>query len=535
MTRSEYLAHVKQSNSTYYVHELSEHLKGTANLASIFASNFGNSDWGFLVGLWHDLGKYQADFQRRIKHHSGYDPEAHLEGSVGKVDHSTAGALYAIKKLGKLGHIVAYMIAGHHAGLTDWKSEESGQSSLAYRLEKKELLDKTLAADIPEEILNPPKPTSKPKQGLDIAFWIRMLFSCLVDADFLDTENFMDDRKAALRSGYPTLEELFERFDCFMQNKINNSLQTPINQIRRAIFSECEAAAESDSGLFSLTVPTGGGKTLSSMAFALRHALKHKKRRIIYVIPYTSIIEQTADIFREIFADAVIEQHSNIESSRETVRSRLAYENWDAPIIVTTSVQFFESLFSNRTSRVRKLHNIVESVVILDEAQLLPPDYLLPILHTIKELQQNYGVSFVICTATQPALEKRETADFSFSGLSNVKEIISEPTELHQKLKRVEVIVPQDISRQKSWQEVAQELQQYSSVLCVVNSRKDCRELFSLMPDTTIHLSALMCGQHRSEMIRHIKSLLKSGQNVRVISTQLVEAGVDLDFPVVYR
>ena len=297
--------------------------------------------------------------------------------------------------------------------------------------------------------------------------------------------------------------------------------------------------AGEDQGIFSLSVPTGGGKTLSSLAFALEHAIKHKLDRIIYVIPYTSIIEQNADVFRNAVGDdQVVEHHSNLEENDSTPKSRLACENWDAPIIVTTSVQFFESLFAARSSRCRKLHNIVKSVVVLDEAQLVPVDYLSPILKTMQLLVDHYEVSFVISTATQPAFKERIVGGKRFPGLKNVKEIMGEDKDvdlLYQSLKRNHIQFPSDIYITASWEEIADQLQQYEQVLCIVSDRKSCRELHSLMPRGTFHLSALMCGQHRSQIIKTIKKKLQNKETVRVISTQLVEAGVDFDFPVVYR
>ncbi len=274
------------------------------------------------------------------------------------------------------------------------------------------------------------------------------------------------------------------------------------------------------------------------MAFALHHAVTHKKKRIIYVIPYTSIIEQTADEFRKVFGGAVLEHHSNLDVSdlaKETPRTRLASENWDAQVIVTTTVQFFESLFAARSSRCRKLHNIVNSVVILDEAQLLPPDFLIPILEALDELRKNYGVTVVFCTATQPAFNPRETSDFKFKGMPGITEIMEDPAELHRELKRVEIMIPADLITPCTWEEVAERLCRHESVLCIVNRRDDARTLRGMMPEGTYHLSALMCGAHRSEKIRKIRKDLKAGIPTRVVSTQLVEAGVDLDFPVVYR
>ncbi|HDR15911.1 MAG TPA: CRISPR-associated helicase Cas3', partial [Desulfobacteraceae bacterium] len=278
--------------------------------------------------------------------------------------------------------------------------------------------------------------------------------------------------------------------------------------------------------LFSLTVPTGGGKTLSAMAFALDHAVKHCMRRIIYVIPYTSIIEQTAQTLADIFgAGNIVEHHSNLDPERETQRSRLASENWDAPIIITTNVQFFESLFGAKPRRTRKLHNIVNSVVILDEAQLLPPERLDPCVDVMNQLIRHYGVTMILATATQPVLKN----------LDQPAEISSNPPSLYASLNRTRIEMPPDLSSPCSWVDLAEKLQQHDQALCVVNTRRDCHDLFNLMPKGTFHLSALMCGEHRSEVIRAIKERLKTGVQTHVISTQLVEAGVDIDFPVVYR
>lgn len=529
------LAHVRQDkNGKWKEHALDEHLQEVALRTGKTAKSFGSEDWAQLAGLWHDLGKYRKKFQKYIKSASGYDAEAHIEGAPGRVDHSTAGAIYAIEKLGLQGRILAYLIAGHHAGLPDWNNAEGSQSSLFQRMEtgkQNGYLQEVLNAAPPAEILNQPRPVSPPPNG-SLALWLRMMFSCLVDADFLDTEAFMDDKKSGLRSGYPSIEALKSLFDDHMSDKAANVKDSAVNRIRAEVLRQCREKAKLPSGLFSLTVPTGGGKTLSSMAFALTHAVDHGKGRVIYVIPYTSILEQTAEIFRGIFGtENVIEHHSNLDPDREDSRSRLAAENWDAPIIVTTNVQFFESLFAAKTSRCRKLHNIVNSVVVLDEAQLLQPEFLTPILHVIRDLANGYKVSFVLSTATQPAFSPRP----KFPGLKGVRELMDNPEQLYTDLKRVETKLPDDFACSRTWESIAEELQQYESVLCIVNSRKDCRELHNLMPKDTIHLSALMCGQHRSEVIAEIKKRLKNGIPTRVISTQLVEAGVDMDFPVVYR
>ncbi|MBQ0721366.1 MAG: CRISPR-associated helicase Cas3' [Gammaproteobacteria bacterium] len=536
------IAHVLPlAEGGFITHDLAEHLSKVASRAATHAATFGANDWASVAGIWHDLGKYNEKFQHYIKTASGYDTEAHIEVETqkGKVNHSDAGAQYAVEQFGVHGRILAYLIAGHHAGLPDWHKLDAPGGSLQQRLLNTDNLKVALVANIPLEILGQARPTTPiPGGRVGFALWVRMLFSCLVDADFLDTEEFMDEEKSRLRSRYPQFAELLPRFDEHMSALAAQAASTSVNRLRTEILNQCRQMAQQSPGIFSLTVPTGGGKTLSSMAFALEHAKLHQHRRVIYAIPYTSIIEQTADVLRNIFPGAVVEHHSNIDpedAEKETSKSRLATENWDAPIIVTTNVQFFESLFAARTSRCRKLHNIANSIVILDEAQLLPPEFLQPILSVINLLSQHYGVTFVFSTATQPALTS-QTDNFGntlLKGLENVKEIITDPDQLYRQLERVEVTMPDDFNASQSWEEIARQLQQYDSVLAIVNTRPGARELHGLMPKGTYHLSGLMCGQHRSEVIAEIKN--RQGQPIRVVSTQLVEAGVDLDFPVVYR
>jgi len=533
------IAHVKRGADGEWVeHALSDHSFGVGNLASTFASAFGASDWARLSGNWHDLGKYRPKFQSYIRDASGYErEEAHIEGGLNRVDHSTAGAIYAKQKLGTLGHVLAYIIAGHHAGLPDWDSSDGGASALSSRLENEIYVNEMLQAKPPVDLLLFEKPTTGIPGGIDgFALWVRMLFSALVDADFLDTEAFMDEGKSANRSTYSSLLALKPVFDAHMAIRFTHNAdaeRSTLNHLRGDILNQCRAKAKNAPGVFTLTVPTGGGKTLSSLAFAMEHAVAHQKRRIVYVIPFTSIIEQTADTFRDIFGDAVVEHHSNADDAEtENHKSRLACENWDAPLIVTTSVQFFESLFAARTSRCRKLHNIVNSIVVLDEAQLIPPELREPILKVMNLLTTFYGVTFVLSTATQPVLT---TGTLKGSVLSQATEIINDPTALFAALERVEYAFPTDANVPTTWEAVAAQLAEHQSVLAIVNSRADCRALHALMPPDTIHLSALMCGQHRSEVIAEIKAKLKAKEPVRVVSTQLVEAGVDIDFPVVYR
>ncbi len=518
-------------------HDLLDHMAGVARRAKAFGEKFGAGDWAELAGWWHDLGKCSRSFQVYLHAQGPAGPDAHLEAPR-RGDHSTAGAIHAVHHNGMRGRVLAYLIAGHHAGLPDWFPGEADGGSLSQRLNRNDLYEQVLASGLCYEVAGNGNPTSKPPGGSP-HLWIRMLFSCLVDADFLDTEAHFHPERDFLRHALPNLEELKPRFDQFLERKAAEALQTgsAVNALRGRVLRECRTRADLAPGLFSLNVPTGGGKTLSSMAFALQHAKAHgyKHQRVIYVIPYTSIIEQTAEVFREIFGEAVVEHHSNLDPDVETNASRLASENWDAPIIVTTSVQFFESLYTAKPSRARKLHNIVDSVVILDEAQLLPPDLLDPILRAIDDLTAHYGVTCVLSTATQPTLGERRGFGWHFRGLAGIRGIIEDPESLHEAMRRVRIALPTDLERSEEWTEVAEKLQSHEKVLCIVNKRADARELASLLPEGALHLSALMCGEHRSRVIKEIKERLNGPGELRVVSTQLVEAGVDVDFAAVYR
>ena len=541
-------------------HLLVAHLQSVAVLAAEFSKRFDAAEptlrWAYLAGLWHDLGKYRPGFQRYLQQSD--NPDAHIEGKVGgrEKTHSAAGALWAMQRLGQThgangklaARVLAYLIAGHHAGLHDW---DEGLKPRLGESDSQEELAQALAANPPPEILNAgvfdPGLKNIPGGSAGFTLWVRMLFSCLVDADFLDTEAHFDANKPARREGFPTIEKMRMAFNNHMAAL--PVVNTPVNTLRADVLRQCRAQAALPAGFFSLTVPTGGGKTLSSLAFALEHAQAHDKRRIIYAIPYTSIIEQTADVFRGVFQalgnEVLIEHHSQADAAAqdETMRSRLACENWDAPLIVTTNVQLFESLFAAKTSRCRKLHNVVGSVIVLDEAQQLPPAFLQPILDMLNLLVAHYGVTVVLCTATQPALNSTTYFDASKSlrGLENVREIIGDPDALFDSLKRVTVQLPPDWTTPTEWVDIAAQLSAEDCVLAIVNTRKAARELQRLMPDGTLHLSALMCGAHRKEVIDQIKQRLKDKRNghdrrpLRVVSTQLVEAGVDIDFPVVYR
>lgn len=522
------------------------HLNKVAHLAGRFAAEmFPKSSqeqaaarqWGYLAGLWHDLGKFSPEWQEYLK----FKSNPHGDEVSGKVDHSTAGAKHAAST-SPLGHFIASAIAGHHAGLLDARHET--HASLEKRLKK------SFGSDIPNifvpseiadfNLPNPPSFLPAPRTSpFSSAFFQRILFSCLVDADFLATEAFMNAEQATLRLSkasdiFPKALELLEtKIASFKSTEPNNKVAVA----RATVVDDCSQAALSPPGIFTLTVPTGGGKTLSSLNFALRHAIAHGKHRIIYVVPFTSIIEQNATVFREVLTslgeNTVIEHHSNLAPDQEenqTTTSRLAAENWDAPIIVTTAVQFYESLYAAKTSRSRKLHNIANSVVILDEAQCLPVQYLTPCLRVLEELAAHYHTTTVLCTATQPAVAKSN--DFPI-GFLNSTEIIQDTETLFTALTRVDVTYRGSLSDQT----IATELAEAPQALCIVNTRKHARSLFERLPpsDGNFHLSTLMCPQHRLAVLATIRQRLKDKLPVRLISTQLIEAGVDIDFPLVYR
>lgn len=577
-----FLAHTTtDTNGQRREHELNEHLREVGALAASFAQAFGAEPWARLAGLWHDLGKYRDGFQKYIRSVNG--PEAHLEGKVSGPDktHSTAGALHAIgvfrKTHGKNGELVArvlvYLIASHHAGLYDWTNDKGEKQDLCDRLfefggkfrEAPQREYQEALAHAPADVLNAaddfdPVASHALLRGLSdnpiaYAFAVRMIFSCLVDADFLDTERFMDPDKFQARSrNIPSIDALHNALDRHIAQRDTNlaaqgRAHSPVNLLRANVLAQCRSKAAHPRGFFSLEVPTGGGKTLSSLAFALGHAAQHGMRGVIYAIPYTSIIEQTADVFRTVFAElgeaAVIEYHSQVDSDsrHETSASRLACENWDAPLVVTTNVQLFESLFAARTSQCRKLHRLANSVIVLDEAQQLPPQFLQPILDALNLLVGHYGATVVLCTATQPVLQSTEYFDArrNLRGLPTPIPIVDNSRLLFDQLKRVKVHLPTQWEERRTLADLAQDIAAHDCVLTIVDRKADARELHRLLPPDTLHLSTLMCGAHRADTLALIRQRLdarRKGEDVqplRVVSTQLVEAGVDLDFPVVYR
>ena len=534
-----YFAHANGEDSSNW-QLLREHLLNTKSLAEAISAGVVISDYAGIAGLMHDIGKYSEAFQRK------------LAGRNIRVDHSTAGAkeivrLFQSTKEEKIqALLLAYCIAGHHAGLPNYGSaiDTAQDSSLNGRLKKpvedydayKYEIDITTLKLPP---LVPLKSTSRTGE-FSLAFFTRMIYSALVDADFLETEAFMT-QAGKQRGGFSEIQTLHTQFEKFLSDFAKSD--GPINQKRTETLQLCLQKAQERTGLFKLTVPTGGGKTISSMAFALAHAVRHNLKRVIYVIPYTSIIEQNAQIFRQALGDEVIlEHHSNFDwkqpqfqddeadtdnlTNQTRDKLRLATENWDVPVVVTTNVQFFESLFSNRSSRCRKLHNIAESVIIFDEAQMLPKGYLKPCLAAIHELVTNYHATAVICTATQPALER------ILPDMRNAREICPDPHQLYDFYKRVEV---SNLGVVKD-EDLAARINQQEQALCIVNTRRHAKGLFDLIDtEGRFHLSTLMCPIHRKEVIKEIRQRLKTEKPCRVISTQIMEAGIDMDFPVGYR
>lgn len=511
---------------------LAEHLQAVSSLAGEFAAAFGGEACAQAAGLLHDLGKYTRGFQDRIR------------GSTERVDHATWGARVAVERFGWVGYLIAYAIAGHHAGLANGDGEGS-RTNLRERLRAglPPLLDTWQAELMVPAALQLPRgmtPRGREHENFSVSFLVRMLFSCLVDADFLDTECFYAraEGRAVERGSRIGVAQLQPVLSSYLQAKAQQAKATPINADRQRILAHVRAQAGLPPGLFSLTVPTGGGKTLTSLAFALDHAAAQGLRRVICVIPFTSIVEQTAAVFRQALGalgdEAVLEHHSayaddprDAKEARE--KTRLAMENWDRPLVVTTAMQFFESLFADRPSRCRKLHHIAGSVIVLDEAQTIPLKLLRPTLLALDELARNYRCSIVFCTATQPAL-----ADVGFRDvIGELQELAPNPDELFRRFRRVTVRHVQA----QSDDEVVARLTRREQALCIVNNRLHARALYQAMRDQpgATHLSTLMCAAHRRQVLERARQWLKDGRPCRLVSTSLIEAGVDISFPLVMR
>lgn len=528
-----YISHLYQDKKDghWVIQSNEEHTKGVAERASRFANEFGMASWGKILGILHDKGKESDAFQQHIKKESGYEPEAKV---IGDYHHAYVGGIIARKLYGKSAdNLFVNQIISHHSGLHDID-------------ELSESLNKNIPIEVNQDVekfqLN--KITLK-LEASDFHHLSRMLYSCLVDADYLDTEAFMDEKSSLLRKQKKELKDLVALLDKYLTELKKSAVKSEVNANRELVQQQCLQMADTPIGFYSLTVPTGGGKTLSSLLWAMHHAIKNGQKRIIIAIPYTSIIMQTADTLRKVFGEEnVLEHHSNVDPEHikdENLQEKmkLATENWDYPIIVTTNVQLFESMFSNKPFKCRKLHNIVNSVIILDEVQTLSVDYLQPIVDSLKTYNKLFHISVLFTTASQPILSgliEGCNPKVSFKGLEKVTEIIPQDFLLHDKLRRVKLKID---NKGKSYDEVASMLCKHKRVLCIVNTRKDAREIYKRLPQEgiTLHLSKMMCPDHISEIIVKIKTALKDERNeiIRVVSTQLVEAGVDIDFPVVYR
>ena len=520
----DYLAH-KRNETDGKEELLIDHLTVTAEMAKLFAKPFDYGDLMYFIGLIHDIGKYSKEFQQRIR------------GMNNTVDHSTAGTQLAFTKYRAI--MSAFCIAGHHAGIPNLGSKTDGNDSGTlwkkvnnnsipdYSQWKNELVDLQKYA-VAEKV---------PKDKYSTSFLIHMLFSCLVDADYICTENFMVDDNVD-RGVYDTIPTLLERLNQYVAKW--GEPKSKLNILRTEIQKQCINAKNINENLLTLTVPTGGGKTISSLAFALNYAVQeeHKRDRIIYVIPYTSIIEQNAEVFKNVLGEEnVIEHHSNVDFGDDTSelikKKQLACENWDAPVIVTTSVQFFESLYSNKPSRNRKLHNIANSIIIFDEAQMIPRDFIEPCINAINQLTENYNATAVLCTATQPNL------DYFFSKIKNIDgytipEICSENQEKYfEEFRRVKFVYDGKLEDD----ELVEQLRSQEQVLCIVNKKSHADSLFNLLGEDegNFCLTTHKYPKHRKAQLKEIRERLAKGLPCRVISTSLIEAGVDLDFKTVYR
>ena len=479
------------------------HLKGTGELAETFAAEFGAAANGKLCGIAHDIGKYSDEFQLRLR-------------GGKKVDHATAGAIECFKIKAAF---EAVCVIGHHSGLPNVGHKDADTT------ESQTFFGRKLRAEqggIPDYRKNwnghiaLPQDYFRPSgRGFATAFYIRMLYSCLVDADYIDTETFMNGD--AGRGNYEPLSALCDKLTAYI-SKWNNPTRE-IDILRQKILNSCIEKASAPRGIFSLTVPTGGGKTVASMAFALNHAVANSMKRIIYVIPYTSIVEHHSSVSYELSENA-----DELE-----YRSALATENWDAPVIVTTAVQFFESLYANRSSKCRKLHNIANSVLIFDEAQMIPSNNLRPCVAAIAELVRAYNATAVLCTATQPAIDEML---LEYSKKESVVELCPDVDGMFEKFRRTSF----EKEGRLTTDELVSRLESQQQVLCIVNTRKFAQEVYEALPsEGRFHLSTLMCPVHRKQKLDEIRERLKSGKTCRVVSTSLIEAGVDVDFPRVFR
>ena len=518
----QYYAHVRESaNDNKKYQTVAQHLTGTAELCRGFAAAFGADADGELAGLAHDIGKCTEEFQNRLLN----------DGPI--VDHATAGAMACAMQGNRY---VAACVAGHHGGLPDFgnmRTARKDDGTFYGRLLKGR--DEQCLGRCGDSGVTLPPPTVSAAQKLtplQASFWIRMLYSCLVDADFLDTEQFMNGERG--RGGYDDIPTLLARLQAYIEPW--QRPKTELNRLRCEILNTCIRASSKPKGIYTLTVPTGGGKTVTSLAFALRHAVEHGMRRVIYVIPYTSIIDQNAQVFRDILGSGnVLEHHSGVQfdlfdgAPAEDVRKALATENWDMPVVVTTAVQLFESMYAARSSQCRKLHNLANSVIIFDEAQMLPLSHLRPCVAAMASLAEQFHSTVVLCTATQPSLDDLL---HTYAPDCPVTELCPQTAALYDRFRRVTFRRVGTLTDEA----LAEHLGVQRQVLCIVNSRKAAQSLYALLPpEGSYHLSTLMIPAQRQALLVEIRERLRRDEPCRVVSTSLIEAGVDVDFPAVYR
>ena len=523
-----YLAH--SANTAQKTHLLRDHLRNTCDKAVSYAVYPWQIPLLRLAGLLHDLGKYQDAFLRYL-----------LEGGRrGSVPHARWGAKLA-RALEREG--VSFAIDGHHAGLADFDVWANTEHSHLGTGEENQLvlMMQTLLHDMglsQEELYALGHSTLPLGVRKDIV--IRFVFSCLTDADWLDTEQHFAPEKQSLRTAKAFDAEMFLARVAQALDSLA-APEKPINRLRTRVRLEALEKAGMPAGFFSLNLPTGLGKTLTSFQWALLHARANNLQRIIIVLPYVNIIDQTASLLKSILGEEhVLEHHGSYTATsndEQEDRKLLACENWDYPVIVTTSVQFYETLFSNSPSKCRKLHNIANSVVILDEVQTLKSDLVLPTLDMLQDVQQAMNTSFVFCTATMPAFEKRDT----FAGIEHMVELVTDADSLFAQTERVSFSMLNDLSPVSRDTLNAAIAASDASTLVVVNTKKLAKELFFQAQaagnwDKVFHLSTNMCPHHRKQWLGAIRAAVKNTrQRILVVSTQLVEAGVDLDFPCVFR
>jgi CRISPR-associated endonuclease/helicase Cas3 len=511
-------------NSSGQWHGLPAHLQATAAMARAFAERFGAGELAYYAGLWHDMGKFHPQFQAYL--------QACAQGTRAQPHpHARYGAAYAARHCPPL----AFPIMGHHAGMPDKSDLKARLQQVADLPQAEQPALQAMPALAPAQVQFPQ--WLQQNDALQAELLTRMLFSCLVDADFLDTEAHFAPQRAAQRPQGYNLHALWQQFVQNQNALLASAPHTPVNAVRRKVYKDALQAASGKPGLYALTAPTGAGKTRALLAFALKHALANELERVIVALPYTSIIDQTAEVYRQILGDdVVLEHHSALEvddlSETALERHRLLSENWDAPLIVTTFVQLFESLFSNLPSRCRKVHRLARSVIVLDEVQTLPVEVLEPTVHALQQLIDDYGATVLLSTATQPALDK-----IAFT--TPPVQVVVDPAQHFQMLRRVDYRV--DLTpRNYDW--LADEIAAREQVMVVLNTRKDALATIdalrlrhpNVMP-SVFHLSTLLCPAHRREVLAEVKRRLEHGEPCQLVATQVVEAGVDLDFPVVMR